>query len=316
MGKVMYGTISYIPPDSAMKSARIVNHRKQLDWLSTLLTKDDLYYRVESAWGDDSDYDCLYDVPFEITSMPVPPAYPGANRNFLLKELYESDYDWLVIMDDDRALYPYFNGSLFFTKDLKGPDGDRLAREGTLIEAMSPVAEPFKKQCSSFERRREAWFFSRSCIMGFLQIACIPNLVKYGYEPVYMNGATDCQAGSPPEDLQFELDWVLAKHGLACNKNLIVKEFGGDRQSTLYPNKEHRRMVEASHREWVAGYLKSKNPKIKALWSKRGLNARRNKFDPNQLFLRRGVMWEDAWDDIAPKKRATHSLSEASPEAD
>lgn len=63
MGKVMYGTISYIPPDAERKAMRITNHRKQLDWLSTFLTPDDLYYRVESAWGTDSDYDKLNDVP-------------------------------------------------------------------------------------------------------------------------------------------------------------------------------------------------------------------------------------------------------------
>ena len=173
MGKVMYGTISYIPPDAERKMMRITNHRKQLDWLSTFLTPDDLYYRVESAWGDDSDYDKLYDVPFDITSMPVPAAYPGANRNYLLKELYESDYDWLVIMDDDRALYPYFNGEEFFTKELKGPDGDRLAKEGTLIKTLCPITEPFKKQCVEFAKRREAWFFTKSSPLGFLQIACI-----------------------------------------------------------------------------------------------------------------------------------------------
>ena len=46
MGKVMFGTICYIPPDAARKAMRIKNHRKQLDWLSTFLTPDDLYYRV------------------------------------------------------------------------------------------------------------------------------------------------------------------------------------------------------------------------------------------------------------------------------
>lgn len=301
MGKVMFGTISYIPPDGNRKAQRIVNHRKQLDWLSTFLTPDDLYYRVESAWGDDHDYDKLYDVPFEIISMPVPAAYPGANRNFLLQNLYKSDYDWLVIMDDDRALYPYFNGEGFFTHDLKGPDGDRLAKDGTLIKGLHPMVEPFKRQCIEFPKRKEAWFMTKSSPLGFLQIACIPNLVKYGYEPIYMNGETSCLEGTAPEDLQFELDWVLAKHGLACNKNLIVKEFGGENQSSIYEDKAHRRRVEAYHREWVKQYLKEKNPRNNALWDKKTLNARRNTFDPTRLFLRREVAWDDSWDLLLEK---------------
>ena len=298
MGKIMYGTISYIPPDADRKHMRIVNHRKQLDWLSTFLTSDDLYYRVESAWGDDAEYDQLRGVPFTITGLVQPAAYPGANRNVLLQKLYESDYDWLVIMDDDRALYPYFNGEEFFTKELKGPDGDRLAKEGTLIKGLHPMVEPFKRQCVEFVKKKEAWFMAKSSPLGFLQIACIPNLVKYGYEPLYMNGDTACMEGDAPEDLQFELDWVLAKHGLACNKNLIIKEFGGANQSSLYHDPGHRKKVEAYHRQWVLEYLKQQNPRNKALWDKRQLNARRNTFNPNQLFLRREVAWDDAWDSI------------------
>lgn len=302
MGKIMYGTISYIPPDAERKTMRITNHRKQLDWLSTFLKSEDLYYRVESAWGNDDEYKKLDDVPFEITHLPVSAAYPGANRNVLLKKLYESDYDWLVIMDDDRALYPYFNGEEFFTKELKGPDGDRLAKNGTLIKGLHPMVEPFKKQCVEFAKKKEAWFLAKSSPLGFLQIACIPNLVKYGYEPIYMNGETSCQEGTAPEDLQFELDWILAKHGIACNKNLVVKEFGGDTQSSLYADKEHRKRVEAYHREWVSSYLKAKNPRNKALWTKKELNARRNTFEPTLLFLRREVPWDDAWDSIIDKK--------------
>lgn len=302
MGKVMYGTICFIPPDGKRKAQRIANHRKQLDWLSTFLTPDDLYYRVESAWGTDSDYDCLNDAPFNITHLQVGAAYPGANRNVLLQKLYESDYDWLVIMDDDRSLYPYFNGEEFFTKELKGPDGDRLAAAGTIIKALTPMTEPFKKQCVEFPKRHEAWFLSKSTPSGFLQIACIPNLVKYGYEPVYMNGETSCLPGSPPEDVQFELDWILAKHGLAMNKNLVMKEFGGDSQSSIYESKEHRREAEEYHKCWITEYLKSKNPRNKALWTKKELNARRNTFDPTRLFLRREVPWQDEWDSIVDKK--------------
>ena len=302
MGRVMYGTISYIPPDAERKAMRIANHRKQLDWLSTFLTPDDLYYRVESAWGDDSDYDCLNDVPFNIKHLKNGAAYPGANRNILLEELYTSNYDWLVIMDDDRALYPYFNGEEFFTKELKGPDGDRLAKEATIIKGLHPMVEPFKKQCIEFPKKKEAWFMAKSSPLGFLQIACIPNLVRYGYEPIYMNGETSCQLGTPPEDVQFELDWILAKHGLACNKNLIIKEFGGENQSSLYQNKEHRRQVEAYHREWLTEYLKEKNPRNKALWTKKELNTRRNTFDATKLFQRREVPWQDEWDNIIEQK--------------
>ena len=79
-------------------------------------------------------------------------------------------------------------------------------------------------------------------------------------------------------------------------------------QLSITPNnvktilKEYRKKVEEYHRGWITEYLKSKNPRNKALWTKKELNARRNTFDATRLFLRKEVPWEDDWDNIVTKK--------------
>ena len=77
---------------------------------------------------------------------------------------------------------------------------------------------------------------------------------------------------------------------------------GGDNQSSIYESKAHRREAEEYHKGWITEYLKSKNPRNKALWTKKELNARRNTFDPTRLFLRREVPWQDEWDSIVDRK--------------
>ena len=85
------------------------------------------------------------------------------------------------------------------------------------------------------------------------------------------------------------------------NKNLVMKEFGGDNQSSIYTDKNHRREAEEYHKGWITEYLQSKNPRNRALWTKKELNARRNTFNPNRLFLRREVAWNDEWDNLLNK---------------
>lgn len=292
----IYGIISYIPENEPFTEKRIQNHRKQLDWLESFVEDEAKIYRVENMWTDSEQYQPLRRTSrIQIKSIPVDiPLFPGANRNILLHRLYESDADWLICMDDDRALYDYYDGEKFFTQELDSSYGIALAKKGVLIRTLSPIEQPFKKDCSSWRYREASWYMERVTPHGFLQICCIPNLVKYGYAPVYFNGETSCQEGEAPEDLQFELDWISARHGIAMNKNLIMKEFGGSTQSTLYPTKEYRESVQKSHRKWLEEYLSIKFPTNPKLWKKATLNKRYNSY--KQEMFPRLVPWDVKWE--------------------
>lgn len=272
----MVGTISYLPPNNPRTPKRIGFHRQQLNWLESLGLDFD-YFRVESDWGCGGEYDCLYSTHLHLISLKVEKHPPGYNRNYLLDALYNSDKDWLVCLDDDRQLYPMYNGDSFF-KDLSSPAMLDLAKQGYLITCTPPNFEPFKKDCCSWKYKETHWYMFRETPYGFLQICFIPNLVKFGYKPVYFNGETECLEGDPPEDVQFELDWLIAKHPIIRNKNLIMQEIGQTNAdlSSIYDNLEHRRRCELTHKTWLQSYLKEKLPRKPDLWTRVELNKRMN----------------------------------------
>lgn len=274
MVNFMVGTISYLPEDSSRTEKRIEFHKQQLRWLESLGI-DFSYYRVESAWCTKASEELS--TSLNLKSIVVDKQPPGYNRNLLLDELYSSDYDWLVCLDDDRKLYPMYNGDAFF-KDLNTPAVRRLAEQGYLITCTPPNFEPFKKDVCAWKYRETHWYMFRETPYGFLQICFIPNLVKFGYKPVYFNSETQCLEGDPPEDVQFELDWLINKHPIIRNKNLIMQEIGQTNAdlSSIYRNLEHRRKCESTHKAWLTSYLKQRLPRKPDLWTRVALNRRMN----------------------------------------
>ena len=274
LGNFIVGTISYLPEDSPRTEKRIQFHERQLRWLESLGLPFD-YYRVESEW-------CLaakerLTTSLSCTSIETAQHPPGYNRNLLLEVLYNSDADWLVCLDDDRQLYPMYGGDRFF-RDLDTPAVRKLAEQGYLITCTPPNFEPFKKDVCGWKYRETHWYLFRETPYGFLQVCFIPNLVKFGMKPIYFNGETACLEGDPPEDVQFELDWLIAKHPIVRNKNLIMQEIGQTNAdlSSLYQDLDHRRRCELTHKAWLTGYLKQQLPRKPDMWTRVALNKRVN----------------------------------------
>ena len=268
------GSISYLPGDSPRTQKRIQFHEKQLRWLESLGLPFD-YYRVESDWCLEATQQLT--TSLNCHSIAVPKHPPGFNRNLLLERLYDSDADWLVCLDDDRQLYPMYGGDNFF-KDLGSPAVIKLAESGHLITCTPPNFEPFKKDVCSWTYKETHWYLFRETPYGFLQICFIPNLVKYGMKPIFFNADTECLEGDPPEDVQFEIDWLVGKHPIIRNKNLIMQEIGQTNadMSSLYQDLDHRRRCELTHKEWLTGYLKQSLPRRPDLWTRVALNKRMN----------------------------------------
>lgn len=269
------GSISYLPDGNDRTPKRIKFHAKQVEWLESLGLPF-RYYRVESAWGEQANQ-ALGENKLNMTRLSTEAHPPGFNRNLLLEQLYASDADWLVCLDDDRQLYPMYGGDNFFA-DLGTPAVKQLAKDGYLITCTPPNFEPFKKDVCSWSYKETHWYMFRETPYGFLQICFIPNLVKFGHKPIWFNGETQCLEGDPPEDVQFELDWLIAKHPIVRNKNLIMQEIGQTNAgySSIYRDLDHRRKCELTHKAWLEGYLKQRMPRKPDLWTRVALNRRMN----------------------------------------
>lgn len=274
MSNFMVGCISHLPDSLTRCDERCAIHAQQLRWLEGLTAKFP-FYQVEGCWEEKANTLCK--TTLEVNHIQVGANPPGKNRNVLLDIFYDSDYDWLVCLDDDRRYYPMYNADSIFN-DLSSPAFTRLAKTGYLMLSTDPMLAPFKKVNYAWEHHETHWYITKGNPNGFMQMCFIPNLVKYGYRPIYFNGETTCTLNQAPEDVQFQLDWLIAKHPLVINHNLIMDEISqsNGNKSVIFPTLDYRRACERSHAEWEYDYLKSKFPRTPELWKKTNLNKRRN----------------------------------------
>lgn len=280
--KLIVGSISYCVSDEETRQVRAAAHRKQLEWLGSLHLQDTTYYRVEQAYTDDyrkaiGDIIQVHPIVFD-TGIG-----PAAARNVLLKRLYASTADWLLCLDDDRKLFSHYGASQFIEQLVIGAGTERLARNGVLVNGVCPERRPFKKLNAEFGLVATQWNLRRATLDGCLQVCCIPNLVKYGYEPVYFNEQTDFTKGEPPEDILFEIDWILAKHSVATNMMMVVQDMTPQRKdySTVYSDFQARREAELKQPGAVTEYIRRKtHNRIQTL---RDLNRLRNSFTPTMI---------------------------------
>lgn len=246
MAKLLLGSISYCTGADPRTESRIKTHQAQLRWLESVGFEDYIYYRVEQAYTPE--FKSAVETSLNLQSLVFEKGLgPAGARNELLKRLYDSDADWLICMDDDRVLYQHYGANNFLKELSINPATVQLAKEGTLVVGVCPARRPFKKNNTDFGKVATHWNLIKGCIDGCLQIACIPNLVKYGYKPVWFNAENDCFHGIP-EDIEFEINWIYAKHPMALNLMMVVRDIAPQTQavSTIYETPEIRRQYEES----------------------------------------------------------------------
>ena len=276
-GNFMVGIISYMPETDAGK-LRIPLHKEQLRWLEALAEKTECsfpVYRVESAWGPTAQQELQSTLP--IQPIVVDRHTCAVNRNFLLEKFYESDYDWLFLLDDDRIFYDHYRYWEWFD-DLSTPKVMELCKDGYLISCILPMYEPFKKVNYEWPNHETHWFFGKDPVKGSLQSCFIPNIKKHCGREVYFDKHTAAQLGEPPEDTMFQLDWIKAGGRCIRNRFLIAKEVGqsAGEKSLIYSSLEERRKIEEGHELWFTQYLKQLYPRSPGCWTRRGFIAARN----------------------------------------
>lgn len=267
----MVGIISYMP-ETDRGIERIPIHKEQLRWLESLASsvRDEFdVYRVESAWGPTAKKELTSTLP--IKAIEVEKHTCAVNRNYLLDVFYNSDYDWLFMLDDDRVFYEHYRYSDWFD-DLSSPAVLDLCKQGYLISCILPMYEPFKKVNYEWEHRETHWYMGKDPIHGSLQSCFVSNIKKYLSKEIYFDKETAAQLNEPPEDTMFQLDWVKAGGRCIRNRYLIGKEIGqsAGEKSLIYNTLEDRRKIEEGHAAWFESYLKELYPRNPRCWTRRG----------------------------------------------
>lgn len=267
--RVRIGVISCLAPDTLHLASRIKMQQKQIQNLNFIQSAFiDKYcvalpwYRIEQGWSTETEN--ILKAPGCISIKYATPITPGAARNRLLYDFYESSDDWLICMDDDHG-FVLEDNSFSFVVDLASDAFKRFASQGCFINTTprqwcSHYVTKDKRQRAETLRSRN-WLIGRPRYPGAMPIGCIPNLVKYKMKPIWFDEVTDCVTNIIPEDLRFCIDWIAAGHSWAACRNAMIRSYGNLNNSSLYATKEERKSRDkVIESEWTSSYLKSLYP--------------------------------------------------------
>ena len=282
--EVLLGTISCLADTTMRLDERVAMHRRQLDFLETITKRmreehgcNPLpYFRVEQGWDEHREE--VLKTTLDLRSIKYPnPISPGSARNALLRILYESDADWLVCMDDDHSLYEHYNGYELIW-DLAATKLLECASKRYLIVPVPAYWEGFKGEVAKWGKAETHWFLKKSRIYGYLPFCAIPNLVKYGYKPIWFHENHNLSdVNSIPEDLCFTYDWIADGGRLLQCYMWAARSCGNMIHSSIFESDTQRLdKVKAIHERWAPKYLKEKFPRNPRLWTEEGFKKNRN----------------------------------------
>jgi hypothetical protein len=194
---VMIGQISYLP-NTEVRAKRLEASRFQIEFMRKLLPNERI--TVVAQAYDDSE--CVFDdveyIRFENG------IGAGIARNRILEIFYKSDYDWLLLLDDDTVFYEYYNYERFIHEILYNPE---KFSEIDAVSAVEPEYHPYKKL--NFEDRANLthYKFEPRELNSGSATSIIRNIKKY-YNKDWYYPQTDASKGQGREDIEALLEWL------------------------------------------------------------------------------------------------------------
>lgn len=197
---IMIGQISYLP-NNELRTKRFEAARTQIEWLHKVLPNVKILSVCQSYTQDEcdmlgSDMYLSYDTPIGA----------GKARNKILEKFYNSDYDWLFLVDDDTIAYSYYEYENFFEEMSNNID---KFKQLDAVSAIEPEYHPYKKLNYEDKGNLTHFKFEPRELNSGSATSFIRNIKKYyDMELYYPN--TDANKGEGREDIEFLLNWLLS----------------------------------------------------------------------------------------------------------
>ena len=246
LDNIYFGIISYLPADVEKHKTRLESHLKQLKLLK------DLYPNipVRAVYQGYS----TEDVPEGVTPILLSPVGVGVNkaRNLLLEDFYKSDKDIMIMLDDDRCLYPHYNAKYFF-EDLL----NNFRANWDLIIPLNPRFSPFKKLNEERENViKDYWILSQYRSLMCSGVYILRNIKKYKDKEIYFDEDMIPGKGQGYEDMEFLAHFNDEGLPFYMCQQLIIKTIL-DQDSVIFNDPEHRLELHKANIKAVADKYKN-----------------------------------------------------------
>ena len=216
---ILIGQISYLPPNE-LRTKRLQVARFQIEWFNKILPNTKI---ISVAQRYDL-HDYMNGVQYFEYENGIG---AGAARNIILKEFYNSDYDWLLLCDDDTIIddkyYPEY-----FIKELV--NNREKFKDVHAISALEPEYHPYKLLNFKDKGNLTHYKFEPRELNSGSATSFIQNVKKfYGKELYYPN--VDASKGEGREDMEFLFSWLKSGLNWYTMQTLIRKSLCFDKSS-------------------------------------------------------------------------------------
>ena len=198
---LLVGIISYLPNDPTLRAKRTTAVRFQCDWLNNVLPLNKKLVVAQNYGTDEvlhsGNYDYIY----------AEPLGAGEARNVILRRFYSSEYDWLLLLDDDTVIDDKYSPNNFID-DIQKYSHRFDECKIQAISAVQPEYHPYKKQNYDDKNNLDYYKFTPRELSSGSATSLIRNVVKLGGQGVYYPDV-NANKGEGLEDVEFLLQWLL-----------------------------------------------------------------------------------------------------------
>ena len=218
---IMIGQVSYLP-NNELRTKRLEAARFQIEWFDKILPNEKIMVVAQAYTKDE-----LPDVDKYAVFWFDEPLGAGNARNKILEIFYESDYDWLLLCDDDTVLYPYYSVDDFI-KDIAF-NVEKFEKIDA-VSALEPEYYPYKKLNYEDKNNLEYYKFEPRVLNSGSATSIIRNIKKYYGKQIYYPDV-DANKGEGREDIEFLIAWLKAGFNWYTMQTMIRKSLCFDKSS-------------------------------------------------------------------------------------
>lgn len=227
---MIFGITSYLPDNEELRKKRIDGHTKQINFLKSVLPEIPIYVVAQNY--KDTEYLIDSNIKYIKFEKGIGPANA---RNELLKMFYNSNEDYMYLLDDDIVFYDYYNILEFF-KELHNIPNKYLVLD--VILSRLAQRQPFKKDIYEQPLNLSKWIFIDNQSMHSNSSILLKNFKKYYDKEIYYQNL-DVNKLEGHEDMDFNCKLRLANIKMHTLQTFITTAYNYD-DSSIYTNHADR----------------------------------------------------------------------------